>query len=120
SAPSDELLSKFFEDHKKQIGSAANGEYRPGFRQPKKVKLQYIQVTYAAIDEQVTKSRPVTDQEIEDYYEAKKDIDTRLHEVETGPPAGGESTPIEPEIAPEDDDQPKGPSLEPQSKPDAP
>ncbi|MFN0055140.1 MAG: SurA N-terminal domain-containing protein [Planctomycetales bacterium] len=109
--PPEEELARLFEEHKKSFDSSGEGEYRPGFRQPTKVSLQYLQIGYADVEEQVARDRPVTDEEIEAYYEARKELDSRLHEVEVIPPAGSDTTPIEPEFAPETDGETTGPAL---------
>lgn len=108
--PSDGSLEKFFNSHKTQFETSSNGEYRPGFRQPPKVDLHYLQFTYLGVEEQVLKDSPVTDKEIEAYYEEKKTIDRRLQDVESAPPAGDESSPIDPEIVPEGEKRPEPPT----------
>jgi hypothetical protein len=103
-------LEKFFSSHKTQFETSANGEYRPGFRQPPKVKLHYLQFTYLGVEEQILKNSPVTDKEIEEYYEAKKTIDRRFQDVDSAPPVDNESLPIDAEVAPEGDKRPEPPA----------
>lgn len=123
-APTDAVLSRFFESYKTRFESSADGEYRPGFRQPPKVRLHSLQLTYLDIEQQVLKDQPVTDKEIEEYYEARKTLDRRLQEVETTPPtddepgetADGEKRPEPPAVPTSDDpasggSDSKGPAL---------
>jgi hypothetical protein len=84
-APSDAILTKFFDSYKTRFESSADGDYRPGFRQPPKVRLHSLQLTYLDIEQQILKDHPITDKEIEEYYEAKKTLDRRLQEVDTTP-----------------------------------
>ncbi|MGQ0635739.1 MAG: hypothetical protein ACT4QC_14080 [Planctomycetaceae bacterium] len=102
-APSEAEIARFFEAHKGAVESSRNGEYRPGFRQPPRVRLQYLVATYKSAEEWVTKNDPVTDRAIEEYYETKKDLDMRLQE--RGPAAENpahDAAPLDPQIAPEE------------------
>jgi hypothetical protein len=111
--PTDAQIAALFEKHKDEFESAIDSEFKPGFRQPRKVRLHYLALTSGAIDDKLHASGPVTDKEIEDYYERYKDTDKDLHELETAPI--DESAPLDPDFVPE-----KGPALEPDSdeKPD--
>lgn len=82
--PSPGVLSKFFEAHKSTADLSFGGEYKPGFRQPTKVDLQYLEISSAAVKQQIAEDFPVTAKDIEDYYEAKKKIDLRFQEFDTG------------------------------------
>lgn len=95
--PSAAELSRFFDANKAKFPSAGNGEFHPGFRQPQRAKLQYLAMSYQAVEDQVLKEQPVTDKDIEEYYESKKDIDLRLQE--RGPASA-------------DADEPQGPSID--------
>jgi hypothetical protein len=111
--PAEKQIAALFEQHKADFERAANGEFRPGFRQPRRLKLHYLTINASAVEDKLALSGPVTDKEIEDYYEKNKDKDTRLYEFEA--PAPDETAPIDPEFAPE-----KGPALDsdaPKSKP---
>lgn len=103
--PTGTQIADLFEKHKNSFEQAFNGEFKPGFRQPRKVKLHYLTLSYAAVEEKVRAGSPVTAAEIEEYYERNKDLDRSLQQIDAAPP--GETDPIEPEFAPE-----KGPSLE--------
>ncbi|HLJ10931.1 MAG TPA: hypothetical protein VKU82_07065 [Planctomycetaceae bacterium] len=103
--PSESQVAELFEKHKADIPKSSDAEYKPGFRQPRKVKIQYLALSRARFEEQLLAQSPITDEDIEEYYERNKALDPSLQE----PPAApiDDSTPIEPEFAPE-----KGPSLD--------
>ncbi len=113
--PTEAQVAALFEKHKNDFEAAGDGEFKPGFRQPQKVKLHYLTLKPSAVEDALRAMGPVTDQEVEEYYERNKDKDRRMHEFEA--PPRDESEPIDPEFAPE-----KGPALDseegakPQSK----
>jgi hypothetical protein len=98
--PSDADVSKLFAKYQYEGESAFNGEFRPGFRQPPKVKLQYLEIAYATAEEKVRAGSPITDKEIEEYYDDKKATTFWLQEPP--PPPSDDKSPIDPEITPED------------------
>ncbi|HEY3966068.1 MAG TPA: hypothetical protein VGM05_16025 [Planctomycetaceae bacterium] len=114
--PSDADVSKLFAKYQYEGESAFNGEFRPGFRQPPKVKLQYLEIAYATAEEKVRAGSPITDKEIEEYYDDKKATTFWLQEPP--PPPSDDKSPIDPEITPEDGEKApekegdKGPSLD--------
>jgi hypothetical protein len=105
--PTEAQIVALFEKHKADFEMARNGEFKPGFRQPQKVKLHYLTLNPSAMEDALRAMPAVTDKEIEEYYERNKDKDRRMYEFEA--PARGESEPIDPEFAPE-----KGPALGPE------
>lgn len=66
--PTDSDLRSYFRDHAEKFPSA-KGE--PGFRQPARAKLAYLEADYETIDEKVT--RP-TDEEVAKHYEDNKEF----------------------------------------------
>lgn len=116
SEPSDADLKQFFEEHKATFDSSGDGEFRPGFRQPPRVRVQYLALSYRAIEEEVLKDQPVTDKDIEQYYELNKDIDRRFRETappedteETAPPKTEDEARPAPPAQPRDDGAPADP-----------
>ncbi|MSR56123.1 MAG: hypothetical protein EXS05_00375 [Planctomycetaceae bacterium] len=118
--PSAGLLTRYFESHKTTFDASVGGEYKPGFRQPTKAALHYLEISYAAVKQQVAEDFPITDKDIESYYEAKKAIDLRFQEMDTGPRRGSDSSPIDPDFAPHEGGRKRGPALEPGAGPDDP
>ncbi len=104
--PTEAQIAALFEKHKDDFEAAFDGEFKPGFRQQRKVKLHYLVLSSSAIEDKLLASGPVTDKEVEEYYERHKDDDTRFHEI-VAPPFD-ESQPLDPDFVPE-----KGPALEP-------
>lgn len=101
--PTDAQIAKLFSKYQYEGESAFNGEFRPGFRQPQKVKLQYLEIAYSAAAEKARAGSPVTDKEIEEYYEANKA--TTLWMQDPPPAPGDEKTPLDPDMVPEDGDK---------------
>lgn len=66
--PTDEDLRSFFEKHAETFPTA-KGE--PGFRQPTRAKLAYLEADYETIEAKVT---PPTDEEVAEYYEKNKEF----------------------------------------------
>ncbi|MBD3674554.1 MAG: hypothetical protein HUJ26_13615 [Planctomycetaceae bacterium] len=67
--PSEDELQAFFEAHKTNFPGSPNPE-SIGFRQPRKIQLAYLEASYLDLEATVPE---ITDQEIEDYYEANKE-----------------------------------------------
>ncbi|HLQ44307.1 MAG TPA: hypothetical protein VK137_06235, partial [Planctomycetaceae bacterium] len=61
--PSDNELQAFFKDHAEKYPGPKG---QPGFRQPTKVKLAYLEADYETIEKTIT---PPTDEEIAEYYD---------------------------------------------------
>ena len=68
-APSDEELRACFEKYKEHFPGQL-GPAEPGFRQPRRMRLAYLEADYATIEKEVAK---VTDEEVQKYYEDNKD-----------------------------------------------
>lgn len=66
--PSDSDLRAFFKDHAEKYPSA-KGE--PGFRQPARARLAYLEADFETIEAKVT---PPTDDEVAKYYEDNKEF----------------------------------------------
>ena len=72
--PSDTDLEKWFDTYKDDFAVTSRKDFSPGFKQPRKVDLQYLTLRFADVRKQVEESKAVTDEEIVAYYEANKDI----------------------------------------------
>ncbi len=92
--PTEDQLRQYF-DTWKEIPPAYPGG--PGLRQPRRVRVEYLAVDFAQAEKQVAK-KPVTDQEVEKYYNDH-------HEEYRNRPAAG-TTPSTPSST-----VPPGPSL---------
>jgi len=97
--PTEAQVVAFFDQHKSDFESASDGEFKPGFKQPQKVKLHYLELSYAAVEKKIRDAGSITDKEIEEYYEANKFFDKRFQESPKLP--SDDSSPIEPEFTPE-------------------
>jgi tRNA A-37 threonylcarbamoyl transferase component Bud32 len=114
--PSSEELQAFFEKRKKEFDHFdEEGVFQLGFRQPDKVRLQYLREKFADVQARVDKANPVTDKDIVAYYEANKDmqyIDRPVIEGDTGPFKPGIHLPLDPLLTPKSDGKkPEGPAL---------
>lgn len=108
--PAEAEVAALFKEHKDEFDSAADGEYKPGFRQPQKVKLHYLAMSFTDAEKKALEEAPITDKEIEAYYEAKKDIDRRMHEFV--PADRDDTSPINPEFVPESVKEPEDPAVD--------
>jgi hypothetical protein len=111
--PTEANLTELFAKHQYELESAANGKFRPGFLQPRQVKLQYLELTYDDAKKIVEIEQPITEAEIEDYYEKNKALNRRFQE----PPAlpANDQQPLNPEMTPEQkegEEANPGPKLE--------
>ncbi len=68
SEPSSSEVSAFFKEHAEKY-PGLKGE--PGFRQPNKVRLAYLEADYEAIEAKMT---PPSDEEVATYYEDNKEF----------------------------------------------
>ncbi|TWU14466.1 hypothetical protein CA54_33120 [Symmachiella macrocystis] len=71
---SDADLQKWFDTYKDDFAVTSREDFSPGFKQPRKVELQYLTLRFADVRKQVEESKSVTDEDIVAYYEANKDI----------------------------------------------
>ena len=101
--PTDDKIAKLFEKHKDDFEQAYEGVYKPGFRQPRRVKLQYLELAFADIEAKARSAGQVTEKEIEEYYESRKALDTRFQEGETS--LNDDASPLDPGFAPEKDEK---------------
>ncbi len=97
--PTDAQIAKLFEKHKDDFEQAIDGEFKPGFRQPQRVKLQYLELAFAGIEAKARAAGPASEKEIEEYYESNKDIDRRFQEGEAS--LDDDASPLDPGFAPE-------------------
>ncbi|WP_339909049.1 hypothetical protein [Symmachiella dynata] len=72
--PSDADLQKWFDTYKDDFAVTSREDFSPGFKQPRKVELQYLTLRFADVRKQIEESKSVTDEDIVAYYEANKDI----------------------------------------------
>lgn len=66
--PADSDLRSFFKDHADKFPTAKGD---PGFRQPARARLAYLEADYETIEAKVT---PPTDDEVAEYYEKNKEF----------------------------------------------
>lgn len=125
--PDDTQIAQLFAQHKEGFDPRETpdrplrGKYKPGFREPRKVQLQYVKLDFEGAKAEVAKSNPVTDAEIEAYYEEKKLVDLSLQEPNAPAPEESGSKPgltlpdeevemIEGETSPDEGDRPPAPA----------
>ena len=128
-APKDDELTAFFKDHAEKF-PGFKGE--PGFRQPLRVKLAYLEADYETIEATV---KPPTDAEVAKYYdenkefyrapavkkdEKKDDADPKEGEdVKKDEPKKEDDTPTKPESSDKPDaEKPKAESTDKKSETD--
>ena len=110
--PGDSVLIPFFEAHKLRFPGQGLDSWVPGFRQPDKVRVQYLSASYDDVEKTIP---PVSDKDIVEFYEKNKD--TLYRELEKPEAAGtGDAAPLNPELAPE---SPAAPALPESDKPKA-
>ena len=102
--PEDSVLIPFFEAHKHRFAGQGPDVTVPGFRQPAKVRVQYLTASYEELEKTIS---PVSDKDVVEYYESKKDTLYRAIEKPEAPDTGDDS-PLNPELAPEN---PAAPAL---------
>ncbi len=103
--PPDSELQQLFAKYQKTFSNTTEDgqpdEGRPGFRQPRRVKLAYVEAAYTDIEKQVD---PVTDAEVEAYYaENFKTVlpDLPANESDSGKPGEATNGPVLPGLTPE-------------------
>jgi len=101
--PTDAELKELFDQHKGNFpNTTPEGRLEEGlvgFRQPRRVALEYIEIPYEAVEKTIPE---ITDEEIEQYYAEnyKSAPDLEMPAEGTDPPADG---PLLPEVTPEED-----------------
>jgi hypothetical protein len=115
----DATLRAFFEEHK-MLFPNERAEGSPGFRQPHRVSVGYVQADYLTIEEELTreydddpKKAAQLEEEIEAYYELNKD---RLYRKE--PPKQEETSPQDRDANDKATDD--APAADPPASPDQP
>lgn len=109
--PSESDIAALFEKHKTTFdprdnpGNSWGGKYTPGFRQPRKVQLQYIKLAYESVEQAVAGQQPVTDEEIQTYYDEKKILDSALQESPVVPEAPSDAEEGRPQLTPGTEDE---------------
>ena len=68
--PAEGELAAFFELYADKFPNQV-AEGSPGFRQPRKLQISYVEADYVAIEKQLAE---ITDEEVKAYYEANKDL----------------------------------------------
>ena len=105
--PTDPEVAALFAKHKSEFdprdnpGVSLGGKYTPGFRQPRKVQLQYLALRYEGVEKQVAADQVVTDEEIQQYYDEKKILDSALQEAPVVPQAPSDPEAEKPQLTPE-------------------
>lgn len=102
--PTEDEMSTFFEQHKTQFPDQL-GPGSPGFREPRRVRIAYLEANYEDIESLVGE---ISAEEIETYYEENKEqfrANTFGADVDTSP---ADQKPLNPPFAPE-----TGPALGP-------
>lgn len=98
-APSQEKLEAFFEENKKFYDRVEEGEPKPGFKQPDKVRAQYLQWKYADVEARIAREKPISDKDVADFYEKNKDflyVETNPSLETTGPATPDPTRPLDP------------------------
>jgi hypothetical protein len=116
--PSEAELKAYFEKHKNDYETLRDEVPVPGFKQPVKARLQYVVAKFDAAEKEVAEKEPVTDADIEKYYEENKSLLYRerptapTDEMPPLPGASGAESgakpaegdkPVTPEVTPEGD-----------------
>ena len=112
--PADPELEAFFEKYKDKLPNQPP-EYEPGFRQPRRVQLQYLKANFTAVEKLVLE--PTAD-EVTKYYEEHKENYVERPKSSTKFPSD-DSNPLNPEFSADGDDVPAVPDDLPESIPSA-
>ena len=121
SEPKDDELLAFFKDHAEKF-PGFKGE--PGFRQPLRVKLAYLEADYETIEATV---KPPTDEEVAKYYEENKEFyrapavkkEEKKDDEESKEGDDSKKGEAKKEDVKKDDDTKPEPSDKPDAKPEA-
>ncbi len=115
--PDETTLRAFFEEFANNLpnhdveGNVVEG--RPGFRLPRRVNVAAVVAEYETIEKLVP---PVTDEEIQRYYEENKDTDPRLQipiiPGEDEPQPTDETRPLDPQFSPDTEKKDGQPSAD--------
>ncbi len=105
--PSDAELIPFFEAHKLRFAGQGPDYATAGFRQPHKVRVQYLTANYDEVEKTIGE---ITDKDVTEFYEKNKDSLYRAIEKPEAPL--GENDPLNPELAPENPAPPALPENE--------
>ena len=113
--PKDGELQTFFEDYKERVPNRnpdTNAEEpgAPGFIQPPRLQLAFLEIDFNAIEKSVT----VTDEEIQEYYDTIYSTNPANQPPVQPDPSNPDQRPLQPKLAPDDA---SGPELK---TPDAP
>ena len=92
-APSAQTLRAFYEKYKDKLPEARSAD--PGFREPHRVRYEYVVAKNAVFEEEESKS--VTDEQVAEYYEKNKLTMFRARPKPAGetPPDAGSTKPTE-------------------------
>ncbi len=114
--PSEAELKAYFEKHKNDYETLRDEVPVPGFKQPVKARLQYVVAKFDAAEKEVAEKDPVTDADIEKYFEENKSLLYRERPTApTGdmPPSPGAGSP-ESGDKPKEGDKPVTPEVTPE------
>lgn len=103
--PSEQVVKDYFEQNKSRFDEIEKGELKPGFKQPRKIKLQYLKVRFEDAEAVVMKKKPVSDKDVEAFYAENKE---KLYRFNPIPPIDKQHEPITPEFTPEPDKSERG------------
>lgn len=111
--PAEAELQKLFAEHKANYQNMTTegrlDEGRPGFRQPRKIRLEFVEIPYEAVEKTIGE---ITDAEIEAFYEEFYKTAPELPMLDdTGATPEGDKpaadAPLLPPLAPSKDETPK-------------
>lgn len=91
--PAEDKLKAYFEKYKDNYPDMTTG-FHPGFKQPRRVRLQMLEAKYETAEKLV---QPVTAEEVKDYYEQNKD------QLFLNFASDPNSKPLDPVLSPDDD-----------------
>ena len=83
--PTEAELKAYFDKSKDKVEMLENGKIVPGFRQPVKARIQYLKAKFDDVEKQIAEKSPVTDEEIQKYYDENKDRLYRDREIPAAP-----------------------------------
>ena len=90
--PKNDELVAYFEAYRDVFpGQTAIGA--PGFRQPRRISIGYFEADYESIEAEVAE---VTDEEIQKFYDERKDTFYRINTIPDQEPKPGDSAPVTP------------------------
>ncbi len=83
----EDEVRAFYDKHNEAFPSVEEGRW--GYKEPEKVKIEYVMTKNAAVEREITAS--ITDEEMLSYYEEKKDLMFRPEDEEENPEEDSEA-----------------------------